>query len=171
MYVRDPDRLVRTLTIMPEYLRAAQNDSVINYRDWHIPLGRRFRALKLWFVLRHYGARGLRHHIAEHVRLAALFENWIVHDENDRFELVTPRSLNLVCFRLRASDEVNQQLLNRINEAGRIHLTHTRLNDVFTLRMCIGQTNTREEHIAKAWHEIQHHAGNFNHPTTSRARQ
>jgi len=155
-YVRDPQRLIRTLAIMPEYLKASQADEVINYRDWHVQLGRRFRALKLWFVLRAYGRDGLCRFIREHVRLAELFESWV--EEDDRFEIATPRSLNLVCFRLRASDAQNEELLRRINDAGRIHLTHTKLNDRFTLRMCIAQTNTREEHVRAAWREIREQA-------------
>lgn len=148
-FVRDPQRLTRTLSILPEYLRAAQSDEVVNYRDWHIPLGRRFRALKLWFVVRSYGVEGIRAHIREHVRLTAQLARWIAEDP--RFELVVPPSLNLVCFRLKAGDEASERLLHALNRSGRIHLTHTRLCGRYALRWCIGQPRTREEHVSSAW--------------------
>ncbi len=151
MYVKEPERLVRTLAILPEYLKTKQvKDDVINYRDWHVPLGRRFRALKLWFVLRTYGLSGLRTFIREHVRLVEMFESWVREDE--RFELATPRILNLVCFRLIGGDEVNERLLHRINAAGQIYMTHTKLPDGhYTLRFCVAQTNTQEQHVRSAW--------------------
>jgi aromatic-L-amino-acid decarboxylase len=126
---------------------------VIDYRDWQIPLGRRFRALKLWFVLRHYGMEGLQHHIREHVALAQEFAEWVRGDE--RFEIAAPVPLNLVCFRLKAGDAANQSVLERLNRSGELYLTHTKLNDRFTLRMCVGQTNTRREHVERAWKRIR----------------
>src|SRR6202007_314253 len=97
-YVADRKALIQTLSVLPEYLRnqATESGAVIDYRDWQIPLGRRFRALKLWFVLRHYGVQGLQHHIREHVALAQEFAKWIRGDE--RFEIAAPAPLNLVCF-------------------------------------------------------------------------
>ncbi|MCC6909283.1 MAG: hypothetical protein IT430_15195 [Phycisphaerales bacterium] len=148
-YVRQPQRLTRTLSILPEYLRAAESDEVINYRDWHIPLGRRFRALKLWFVIRTFGVKGIRRHIREHVRLAGEFAQWVRAD--DRFELAAPPSLNLVCFRLRAGDGPSEALLHALNRSGRIHLTHTRLNGRYALRFCVGQPRTGEQHVRGAW--------------------
>lgn len=159
MYVRQPQRLTRTLSILPEYLRAAQSDEVINYRDWHIPLGRRFRALKLWFTIRSYGVEGIQAHIREHVRLATLFAQWVESD--DRFELAAPPSLNLVCFRLKAGDAPSEALLNRLNREGGIHLTHTRLNGRYALRFCIGQRRTRESHVRRAWDAIRAAASQF----------
>ncbi len=158
-WVRDRGSLVRTLSILPEYLRnrATESGEVIDYRDWHIPLGRRFRALKLWFVLRAFGLEGLRRQVRRHVELAERFASWVAADE--RFELVVPRSLNLVCFRLRGSDEANEELLARLNASGALYLTHTRLGERYTLRMSIGQTGTEERHVAAAWERIRSLAG------------
>jgi aromatic-L-amino-acid decarboxylase len=135
---------------------------VIDYRDWQIPLGRRFRALKLWFVLRHYGIEGLQFHIREHVRLAQEFAWWVRQD--DRFEVAAPTPLNLVCFRLKSGDEANQKLLDALNGSGKLYLTHTRLNDRFTLRLCIGQTHTTERHVKGAWNHIQQEAATVARP-------
>jgi len=150
-YVADRQALVRTLTVLPEYLRnqASESGAVFDYRDWQIPLGRRFRALKLWFVVRHYGVEGLQYHIREHVRLAQQFASW-VRDHPD-FELTVDPPLNLVCFRHRAGDDFNQRLLERLNAGGKIYLTHTRLAERFTLRLCVGQTHTEERHVRRAW--------------------
>lgn len=161
-YVADRAALIRTMSIVPEYLRnqATESGSVIDYRDWQIPLGRRFRSLKLWFVLRHYGIEGLQHHIREHVRLAQQFAKWVQEDE--RFELSAPAPLNLVCFRLRHSDQANQRLMQALNQSGSMYLTHTRLNDRFVIRLCVGQTNTTEKHVRQAWKRIQDEAGKLN---------
>jgi aromatic-L-amino-acid decarboxylase len=130
---------------------------VIDYRDWHIQLGRRFRSLKLWFVIRHYGVEGLQYHIRQHVALAQQFAEWVRKDK--RFELAAPVPLNLVCFRHRGGDEVNQKLMERLNRSGGLFLTHTKLNDKFTLRLCVGQTNTTSRHVQRAWHRIQEESG------------
>ena len=158
-FVADRKALIETLSILPEYLRneATKSGAVIDYRDWQIPLGRRFRALKLWFVIRHYGIEGLRHHIRRHVALAQEFAAWVRADA--RFELVAPVPLNLVCFRYRGSDADNQGLLDRLNASGELYLTHTRLNDQLVLRLCIGQTDTEHCHVARAWERIQQEAG------------
>ena len=154
-YVADRKHLIQTLSILPEYLRnqATESGAVIDYRDWHIQLGRRFRSLKLWFVIRHYGVEGLQHHIREHVRLAQRFVEWVRGDA--RFELAAPATLNLVCFRLRSGDRDNQSLMDRLNTSGDLFLTHTKLDGKFTLRMCIGQTNTEARHVERAWERIQ----------------
>jgi aromatic-L-amino-acid decarboxylase len=154
-FVADRASLIRTLSILPEYLRnqATEAGAVIDYRDWHIQLGRRFRSLKLWFVIRHYGLEGLRFHIRQHIRMAQSFAKWV--DESKDFELAAPAPLNLVCFRHKGGDEINQQILDRLNKSGKIYLTHTRLNDQLTLRMCIGQTNTEARHVKQAWKLIQ----------------
>jgi aromatic-L-amino-acid decarboxylase len=158
-YVADRKALIQTLSILPEYLhnKATESGAVIDYRDWQIPLGRRFRALKLWFVIRHYGIEGLQHHIRRHVELAQEFARWVRNDS--RFELAAPVPLNLVCFRHKGGDEVNQALMDRLNRSGDLYLTHTRLNDRFTLRVCVGQTNTMERHVERAWSRIQEEAG------------
>jgi aromatic-L-amino-acid/L-tryptophan decarboxylase len=157
--VADRKALIQSLSILPEYLRnkATESGAVIDYRDWQIPLGRRFRALKLWFVIRHYGIEGLQYHIRRHVELAHEFAGWVRNDS--RFELAAPVPLNLVCFRHKGGDEVNQGLMDRLNRSGDLYLTHTRLNDRLTLRVCVGQTNTMERHVERAWSRIQEEAG------------
>ena len=153
-YVADRKHLIQTLSILPEYLRnqATESGAVIDYRDWNIQLGRRFRSLKLWFVIRHYGIEGLQHHIREHVRLAQEFAGWLRSDA--RFELATPAKLNLVCFRLRSGDQANQLLMDRLNASGDLYLTHTKLDGKLTLRLSVGQTNTQERHVKRAWQRI-----------------
>ena len=155
-WVREPNRLTRTMSILPEYLKTRTGSETVNFRDWHIPLGRRFRALKLWFVMRHYGLEGLRHHIRTHVNLARDFEAWVRAD--DRFELAAPRGLNLVCFRLRAGDDANERLRDWVNGRGLMYLTHTKINGRIALRMCIGQTRTLRSHVEQAWAEIRTNA-------------
>lgn len=154
-YVADRAILIKTLSVLPEYLRnkASESGAVIDYRDWHIPLGRRFRSLKLWFVIRYYGIEGLRYHIRRHVELAQKFAKWV--EASDRFELTAPVPLNLVCFRHMGGDTFNQLLLDGLNQSGRLYLTHTMLNDQFVLRFCVGQTYTAEHHVHKAWQLIQ----------------
>jgi aromatic-L-amino-acid decarboxylase len=154
-YVRDRAALIRSLSILPEYLKnqATESGAVIDYRDWHVPLGRRFRALKLWFVIRHYGAQGLRHHLARHVELAQQFARWVV--ESADFELVAPATLNLVCFRHKSGDAMSKKLLDALNDSGRLYLTHTILDGKFTLRFCVAQTHTEERHVKEAWRLIQ----------------
>ena len=154
-YVADRDTLTRTLGIMPEYLRnqATASGDVIDYRDWHIPLGRRFRALKLWFVIRHYGVEGIRHHIRKHVSLAQDFASWVRKDPD--FELVAPHPLNLVCFRHKAGERVTSDLMDKLNGSGKLYLTHTRLNGELVLRMSIGAAATKSEHVSRAWDLIR----------------
>ena len=153
-WVADRKALIQTLSILPEYLRnqATESGAVIDYRDWHIQLGRRFRALKLWFLIRHYGVEGLQHNVREHVRLAQQFAEWVKAD--DRFELAAPAPLNLVCFRHKNGDSANQAIMDRLNQSGDLYLTHTKLNGKLTLRMSIGQLNTQARHVEKAWKRI-----------------
>ena len=160
-WVRDRAALLRALSILPAYLvnAASQSGAVIDYRDWHVQLGRRFRALKLWFVIRAYGVAGLQAHIREHVRLAQLFADWVRTDP--RFEIVAPVPLNTICFRLRdggdaaAADAANQALMARLNASGKLYLTHTVLDGRFTLRLAVGSRLTEERHVAAAWGEIK----------------
>ena len=160
-YVADRAALIKTLSVQPEYLKNKASESgggesggVFDYRDWHIPLGRRFRALKLWFVIRHYGIEGLQSHIREHVKLSQEFASWVEAD--DRFELVVQPPLTLVCFRLsQGGDELNQQLLDDLNSSGKLFLTHTKLDDKLTLRFSIGATYTERRHVEQAWALIQ----------------
>jgi aromatic-L-amino-acid decarboxylase len=153
-YVADRKVLINTLSILPEYLRnkATESGAVIDYRDWHIPLGRRFRSLKLWFVIRHYGIEGLQFHIRKHVKMAQEFAKRIKQDH--RFELAAPVPLNLVCFYHKADDAFNEKLVERLNKAGNIYLTHTRLADRYVIRLCVGQTNTEARHLEEAWRHI-----------------
>jgi aromatic-L-amino-acid decarboxylase len=157
-WVRSRAALITALSILPEYLRnaATASGAVIDYRDWQIPLGRRFRALKLWFVIRHYGVAGLRREIRRHVALAQAFAAWVRADA--RFELAAPVPLNLVCFRHRSGDAANQTLMDRLNASGDLYLTHTRLDGKLTLRMSIGQATTEERHVANAWRRIRQEA-------------
>ena len=154
-YVADREPLIRALTVMPEYLRneVSERGDAIDYRDWHIPLGRRFRAMKLWFVIRSYGVIGLQDFVRHHIGLAERFEQWIADDPE--YELAVPRSLNLVCFRRHGSDDDNQSLLRRLNESGRMFLTHTVINGRYCLRFCIGQTYTEQRHVEQAWQLIR----------------
>jgi len=154
-YVADRAALIRALTILPEYLRnrATESGAVIDYRDWQVPLGRRFRSIKLWWVIRYYGVAGLQYHVREHVRLARELAREIQASAD--FELVLPPPLNLICFRHRAGDEFNRRLLEALNRSGRIYLTHTLLKERFVLRLCVGQTQTREPHVREAWDLIR----------------
>ena len=157
-WVADRKALIQTLSILPEYLRnqATESGAVIDYRDWHIQLGRRFRSLKLWFVIRHYGIEGLRHHIRRHVQLAQGFADWVRND--DAFELAAPVPLNLVCFRHKGGDAANQIIMDRLNRSGELFLTHTKLSGKFTLRLCVGQTSTEARHVQRAWTRIREEA-------------
>jgi aromatic-L-amino-acid/L-tryptophan decarboxylase len=154
-FVADRGALIRTLSILPEYLRnrATESGAVIDYRDWQIQLGRRFRALKLWFVIRHCGVRGLQHHVRQHIALAQEFASWVRAD--DRFELVVEPPLSLVCFRLRGADVANQKLLDRINASGRAYLSHTKLGGRFVLRLSVGQTHVERRHVEAVWRLVQ----------------
>jgi aromatic-L-amino-acid/L-tryptophan decarboxylase len=161
-FVRDVDALLRTFQASPEYLRTAQDAQVVNFRDWGIQLGRRFRALKLWFVIRSYGVDGLRSVIRKHVKLAKEFAGWV--EGTTDFELVAPVVLGLVCFRYRpadadtrdeAIDRLNRKLLDRVNATRRVHLTHTLLGGRYAIRMSIGQRLTERDHVAEAWRLIQ----------------
>lgn len=161
-WVADKTVLIKTLSILPEYLKneATLKGAVIDYRDWHVQLGRRFRSLKLWFVLRHYGAEGLRYHIKKHIELARQLAMW-VKSSND-FELLNEPPFNLVCFRYNGSDEFNKQLMDSLNKTGKLFFSHTVLNNQLWLRISIGQTHTELKHIEEAWALINHEAKKIN---------
>ncbi|MDD8026300.1 MAG: pyridoxal-dependent decarboxylase [Acidobacteriota bacterium] len=154
-FVKDPGTLIRTFEIHPEYLKTGVDPYVKNYRDWGIQLGRRFRALKLWFVIRSYGVEGLRAFVREHQRLARLFRGWAMEEPD--FEVLAPSPLGLVCFRLNdgrgeeALNRLNRALLDDINASGRVFLTHTVLGGRFALRMVVGSRLTQERHVRLAW--------------------
>ena len=162
-FVKNKELLIRTFEIHPEYLKTGHDAVVNNYRDWGIQLGRRFRALKLWFVIRSYGVQGLQEMVREHLRLAELFKGWV--EEDSRFELMAPVNFSLVCFRLKkvgASEEelarLNTDLLEKVNASGRVYLTHTSLKGRYAIRMAIGQRTTAEKHVCEAWELIKRHA-------------
>jgi len=161
-FVADRSVLIKTLSILPEYLKnqATESGAVIDYRDWHIQLGRRFRSLKLWFVIRHYGVNGLRFHISEHIRLAQEFADWIRSSEE--FDMIAPAPLNLVCFAHKNGNDFNRKLLETINNNGKMYFTHTVVKSQFVLRMCIAQTHTKDEHVRQAWEIIQETAKELN---------
>lgn len=164
-FTRDRSTLISALSVLPEYLRNAATESgaVLDYRDWQVPLGRRFRALKLWSVLRWYGADGLRAHVRSGVRQADRFADLVAAD--DRFEVVTDHPFGLVCFRLvgegEAADVRNQELLSALNADGEIFLTHTKIRGTYVLRLAIGGTFTQDHHIESAWRTIQRTATNL----------
>jgi len=159
-FTRHPETLIRTFEILPEYLKTRTRGQVNDYRDWGIPLGRRFRALKLWSVIRMYGVEGLQEKIRYHIKLAAwLTEN--IRKEKD-FELLAPVIINVVCFRYKPEGKteqeingINEILNHRLNDTGKIYLSHTSLNGIYTLRMVTGQTNVRMEHVEEAWDLIK----------------
>lgn len=153
-WVADRAALIAALSILPEYLRnsASESGEVFDYRDWQVPLGRRFRALKLWTVLRWYGADGLRAHIRGHVELAQEFASWVAAD--DRFELLAPHPLALVTFAARDGDQATRELLQAVNASGQAYLTHTLVNGRFAIRMAIGAVLTERRHVQAAWQAI-----------------
>ena len=154
-FVADRARLIRALSILPEYLRnqATESGAVIDYRDWQVPLGRRFRALKLWFVIRSFGVAGLQQRIRRHIAWAKELAGWIEADP--QFELAAPVALGLVCFRHRGGEAITQKILDSLNASGKLFLTHTRLNGRLTLRFSIGQTNVERRHVERAWQLIR----------------
>jgi aromatic-L-amino-acid decarboxylase len=158
--------LLDALAVTPEYLRNRATDSgqVIDYRDWQVPLGRRFRSLKLWFVIRNYGLDGLRAYLLEHVAWAASFERWV--EEDPRFEMVAPRTSALVCFRPVGEDALGRALMDTINASGLAYLTHTTVPVFdaegaecgprrFSLRLALGGVHTRAEHVRALWSQVQ----------------
>jgi aromatic-L-amino-acid decarboxylase len=156
LYTRRPEVLKDTFCLVPEYLRTAEESSAPSLGDYGVSMGRRFRALKLWMVLRAFGAEGLASRLREHVRLAAVFRHWVEND--DRFELAAPAPLSVVCFRGRwpglADDEQdsrNAAILDAVNDSGEAFLSHTKLGGRYTLRLAIGNVRTEERHVRRAW--------------------
>ncbi len=174
-FTRDVETLIRSMSILPEYLRTDRSGQVTDYRDWGIPLGRRFRALKLWFVLRHFGVEGLQRRLRQHIAWAEEFAGWVQQSED--FELLAPVTVNTVCFRYRPGagrqeaatteliagvdngsgrqedelERLNKAILDEVNSTGRIYMTHTKLGGRFTLRLSVGQTQTERHHVVEAW--------------------
>jgi aromatic-L-amino-acid decarboxylase len=155
-FVKDASALIKTFEILPEYLKTRTRGKVNDYRDWGVPLGRRFRALKLWSVIRTYGVEGLREKVRSHISIAAELSEMILK-END-FEIVAPVIISVVCFRYMPAgytddqiNSVNEKLNHRLNDSGKLYLSHTVLNGKYTLRMVTAQTNVTLEHVEKAW--------------------
>jgi aromatic-L-amino-acid/L-tryptophan decarboxylase len=162
LYTRHMDTLRAAFSLTPEYLRTAEAAVARNLMDTGIQLGRRFRALKLWMVCRHFGAQGLRARLAEHMRLAQLFAQWV--DATSGFERVAPVPFSVVCFRATpphlhgredALDAFNERLIETVNRSGEAFLSHTRLSGRYVLRLAIGNLRTEERHIARAWDLIR----------------
>jgi aromatic-L-amino-acid decarboxylase len=173
-YCRRMDVVREAFALVPEYLRTAEGTrGVRNLMDTGVQLGRRFRALKLWMVLRHFGADGLRRALVEHMRLARLFSEWVDRDPN--FERVAPVPFSVVCFRARPRalahlsaaevDAFNERLLDEVNRSGDVFLSHTRVNGVVALRLAIGHLGTAERHIARAWDLLRAHTEQLTHPS------
>ncbi len=164
-FVKDKEALLRTLEIHPEYLKTKEGKTVNNYRDWGIPLGRRFRALKLWFVIRSFGIEGLRSTIRSHIEWARELAGTIESDPD--FELLAPVPLNTICFRYRPAavddeerlNELNAELLERINASGEAYMTHTKLDGRYTIRFVVGQTRVEKRHVEQGWALVRRIAG------------
>jgi len=158
-FVKDKEALIQTFQILPEYLKTNTRGKVNDYRDWGIPLGRRFRALKLWFVIREYGASGIRIKIKEHISLAAWLEQQVIHHPD--FEMVVDRVLSLVVFRcvkyadLEKNNALNAHILTAVNASGKAYITHTKVNHQYVLRVVTGQTHIQRHHVEKLWKLIQ----------------
>ena len=158
-FVKDKKALIQTFEILPEYLKTNTRGKVNDYRDWGIPLGRRFRALKLWFVIREYGTSGIRIKIKEHIALAAWLEQRVIYHPD--FEMVVDRVLSLVVFRcikyadLEKNNALNAHILTAVNASGKAYITHTKVNHQYALRVVTGQTNIQKHHVEKLWKLIQ----------------
>jgi aromatic-L-amino-acid decarboxylase len=164
-FVRDPEMLIRTFDILPEYLKTRTRGQVNDYRDWGVALGRRFRALKLWFVIRNFGVEGIQQKLRLHLELA----QWLAYEirQSADFELLAPVDFSLVCFRYLPSgitdeakiNEINERLLQTLNASGKLYMTHTKLNGKYTLRMVIAQTYVEKHHVENAWRLVRETAG------------
>ena len=161
LYCKHMNVMRAAFALTPEYLKSVEAAPVRNLMDTGIQLGRRFRALKLWMVLRHFGADGLRARLAEHIRLAGLFASWV--DASPDFERLAPVPFSVVCFRARArqnedADALNERILESVNATGEMFISHTRLDGRYTLRLAIGNLHTAERHVKRAWDLLQEHA-------------
>ena len=152
-YTSRPEVLRRAFSLIPEYLATSSDPRAVNLMDYGVPLGRRFRALKLWFVLRAYGREGLAAAIREHVRLARCFAGLVENDA--RFELAAPVRFSVVNFRYRGSDDDNRRILERVNAAGEVFLSSTVLDGKYTLHLAVGNFQTQERHVARAWELVR----------------
>jgi aromatic-L-amino-acid decarboxylase len=156
-YTRRPEILRRAFSLVPEYLQTAADPRAVNLMDYGVPLGRRFRALKLWFVLRAFGRKGLAEVIRGHIRMAQDFAKWV--DDDPCFEKIAPTPFSVVCFRYAGSDDDNRAILDRVNATGEFFLSGTVLRRRFVMRMAIGNYGTRPEHVARLWELVRREAG------------
>jgi len=160
-FVKDKETLIRTFEILPEYLKTQTQGQVNDYRDWGIALGRRFRALKLWFVIRDFGVDGIRQRLREHIQLAKNLHKIIETDPD--FEIMAPSTFNALFFRwhpqnendLKTLNNLNAELLNKLNDSGQLYLTHTKIGQNYIIRMVIGQTYVQKRHVDEAWKMIK----------------
>ena len=156
LYIKDVDLLKQTFSLVAEYLKVSE--TVTNQMDYGVQLGRRFRSLKLWFVMRYFGQEGLRNRIREHIRLANVFKTWV--EESDNFEMMAEMPFALVCFRACPKgvdnlNALNEKLMDEINTSGEAYLSHTKLNGIFTLRLSVGSIRVEEKHLRKVWSLLQ----------------
>lgn len=163
-YTRRPEVLKRAFALVPEYLTTTAPGEVVNYMDYGVQLGRRFRALKLWMVIRAFGVTGLQERIRHHVALAQEFAGWV--EAEPGWEIMAPHPLSLVCFRYAPNDTsaaernaLNERILAAVNAGGRVYLSHTKLGDAYTLRLAVGNVRTQQEHVAEAWRLLREAAG------------
>ena len=161
LYVQDREKIINAMSVVPEYLKTKDGEAgaVINYMDWSIPLGRKFRALKLWHVINYYGVEGMQKYIKENVEDTQTLRKWIEEDGN--YEIVAPTPLNLVCFRHKNGNEFNLKLHEKINQSGKTYLTRTKINGNYILRFSIGQPTTTIDHVRKTWHFIKETANSL----------
>jgi aromatic-L-amino-acid decarboxylase len=160
-YTKKPDVLKKAFSLVPEYLKTKEDTSVINYMDYGVPLGRRFRSLKLWFIIRYFGVEGIRERIREHIRIANEIARKI--DMHVLFERMAPVPFSTICFRAHPPDikdekileELNIELMNNVNQTGKVFLSHTKLNNRFVIRMTIGSIRSSETYVKNAWQIIQ----------------
>jgi aromatic-L-amino-acid decarboxylase len=161
LYTSKPQVIKKAFSIVPEYLKTDEESEVINYMDYGIQLGRKFRSLKIWFLIRYFGVEGLQNIIREHLRLGELFADFI--DRHQNFERLAPTPLSTVCFRAVPNksmnnneiNEFNKKLMDEINDSGKLFLSHTKLNGKFTIRLTISGIRTTEDHVLNAWDLIK----------------
>jgi len=156
LYVRDPDMLRRAFSLVPEFILHADEESGRNFMEYGLQLGRRFRALKLWFVLRYYGAEGIREHLRRHIALAQEFASWVEAEPD--WEILAPHPFSVVCFRYRPSslsesgiETLNAKILENVNATGEVFLSHTKVRERYALRLAIGNLQTTRDDVAVAW--------------------
>ncbi|HWR37242.1 MAG TPA: pyridoxal-dependent decarboxylase [Clostridia bacterium] len=148
-YCRRPDILRRAFSLVPEYLRASEDPRAVNLMDYGVPLGHRFRSLKLWFILRYFGREGIQQIVRKHIALAGEFADWVQSDP--RFELSAPVLFSVVCFRYRGTGDENKAILDAVNASGKIYISHTALNGKYVLRVAVGNLGTTREDLQTAW--------------------